>query len=208
VNNNRGAASVLIVFLMLVLVTLGTFAIVSSNANWRLNQRALAWNTMYYAMDAEAEELLARIDRLLLQAEVKARGYLLQNDDISPEIADSINNSDNETDIFNIIYMHYADEWLTELSFIEEIDVNNFGDGFWVSYTVESEVDINEADNYLSVSLWLGQAPYVSKDAENIQVAWENGKRYAVSEWYQYPVVEFIGTPMEVWDGSLDFLDW
>ena len=207
-NNNRGAASVLIVFLMLVLVTLGTFAIVSSNANWRLNQRSLAWNAMYYAMDADAETLLAKIDRVLLQAETKAVNYLLQNDDISPELADLLNNGASATDIFNEIYMYYADEGLTGLSFSEEIEFYNFGDGFWVDYSVQPEVNINEAENYLVVSLWLSQAPGVSLNAGTAQVSWENGKRFSVSEWYQHPVVEFTEPPMEVWDGSMDFLDW
>ena len=50
-----GGSSVLVTFLMLFLVTLGVFAVSSSNANLRLAQKGVSWVKSYYALEAGAE---------------------------------------------------------------------------------------------------------------------------------------------------------
>lgn len=70
--DQKGAASILIIFMMLILVSLGAFAITSANANYKLSQRALEWNVMYYDLDAKGEEFLSALDEKLAEAEMMA----------------------------------------------------------------------------------------------------------------------------------------
>jgi hypothetical protein len=69
-----GGSSVLVTFLMLFLVTLGVFAVSSSNANLRLAQKGVSWVKSYYALEAGAEALLEIISRALSQAGTHTTG--------------------------------------------------------------------------------------------------------------------------------------
>ena len=65
---NGGAVSIQVVFLMLVLVTLGAFAIVSARANYNFSVKALDWNRMYYALEDDAERFVMTVDGILKDA--------------------------------------------------------------------------------------------------------------------------------------------
>jgi len=68
---NSGAVSVQAVFMMLVLVTLGTFAITSARVNYTFSLKALNWNKMYYALEDKAERYLKDVDAVLINASEK-----------------------------------------------------------------------------------------------------------------------------------------
>jgi len=57
---------------MLVLVTLGAFAIVSARVNYTFSVKALEWNQMYYALEDKAERYVMEVDALLKEAEASA----------------------------------------------------------------------------------------------------------------------------------------
>ena len=73
---NSGAVSVLAIFMMLVLVTLGAFAITSARVNYIFSVRALEWNQMYYALEGQAERYIRDIDHLLIEAGTSVIGYV------------------------------------------------------------------------------------------------------------------------------------
>ena len=71
INNKSkgGAVSIQVVFLMLVLVTMGAFAIVSARVNYNFSLKALEWNRMYYALEDMAEQFVMFVDGLIEKAE-------------------------------------------------------------------------------------------------------------------------------------------
>jgi len=74
IKGNGGAVSIQVVFMMLVLVTLGAFAIVSARVNYNFSVKALEWNRMYYALEDKAERFVMEVDNLLIKAETSASG--------------------------------------------------------------------------------------------------------------------------------------
>ena len=68
IKRNGGAVSIQVVFMMLVLVTLGAFAIVSARVNYNFSVKALEWNRMYYALEDKAERFVMAVDGLLKNA--------------------------------------------------------------------------------------------------------------------------------------------
>ena len=64
--DNNGAASVLVILVMIVLITLGLLAMVFANSNYKLAQKTLAVEEAYYSLDSEAETVVAEIDSLLI----------------------------------------------------------------------------------------------------------------------------------------------
>ena len=66
---NSGAASILVVLLMIVFITLGLSAMVFANSNYKLAQKTMETEKAYYALDSEAETVLAEIDSILIPVE-------------------------------------------------------------------------------------------------------------------------------------------
>jgi len=75
-SGNRGAASVLVVFMLIALVTLGAMALTTAAANQRLGSKATVWSRRFYRLDNAAIENLAEVDAALYQAETSARQYI------------------------------------------------------------------------------------------------------------------------------------
>ena len=70
--NKKGAVSVQAVFMMLILVSLGSFSIVSARVNYVFSVKALDWNRMYYALESMAEEYVMETDRVLISVKERA----------------------------------------------------------------------------------------------------------------------------------------
>jgi hypothetical protein len=202
--NNRGAASVLVIFFMLVLVALGAFAIVSSNANYRLSQRAIAYNETFYELDARAEEYMAHIDRILAEAETEARRHIQTGSELPADLRGAITPDMDTTRLFNAVYMYWADLWLTErLDLYPAPRLFPSGsrpliNGIWVQYTLQSERNPN---SFIQVMLELDPALYVDA-GDGFAIDWMGNGRFVISDWYEYQVVE-PAEPIAVWDGVL-----
>ena len=67
-NSKSGAVSVQAIFMMLVMVTLGAFAITSARVNYTFSMKALNWNRMYYALEDQAERYVKEVDAILKEA--------------------------------------------------------------------------------------------------------------------------------------------
>lgn len=72
----KGASSVLIILMMLVLVVFGLATLTTSLATLRLTKKSTDWTTEYYLLEAKAEELIYEVDSVLYDAEKKAVEYL------------------------------------------------------------------------------------------------------------------------------------
>ncbi|MDR1066165.1 MAG: hypothetical protein LBL35_01845 [Clostridiales bacterium] len=72
IKKEDGAASVLVVFMMIALVTLGAFSITSALSNLRLAVRNAEWIAAYYEIEDKAEEYLVELDQILADCAEKA----------------------------------------------------------------------------------------------------------------------------------------
>lgn len=63
-----GAASILMIFIVLSLTTLGVLTFASSRADWTLTERRKEQVTAYYAAVASSDELIAVVDEALHEA--------------------------------------------------------------------------------------------------------------------------------------------
>ncbi len=60
--SNKGASSILVVLLLVVLVVFGIAALTTALSSLRLGQKNADWNTAYYATEAQAQACYATID--------------------------------------------------------------------------------------------------------------------------------------------------
>ena len=73
---NRGASSVLVILMMVVLALFGLSALTASLATVRLTEKSGNWAGEYYLLEADAETVVARLDKVLFAAEDKAIEYM------------------------------------------------------------------------------------------------------------------------------------
>lgn len=61
--SRKGASSILVILLLVVLVVFGIAALTTALSNVRLGQKTADWNDKYYAAEAKANEIYAQIDK-------------------------------------------------------------------------------------------------------------------------------------------------
>lgn len=81
VRSQSGTAAVLTLSLILVLMALGTISLAASVLNVRMSGRTLEWSEEFYQLDSEAEDLVLKIDNILIEVEKDARDYVINRFD-------------------------------------------------------------------------------------------------------------------------------
>lgn len=66
--SSKGASSILVIMLLVVLLVFGIAALTTALSSMRLTQKVTDWNAQYYAAEAEAWERCAQIDRAVKTA--------------------------------------------------------------------------------------------------------------------------------------------
>ena len=74
--DNRGATSVLVVFMMIIMVVFATLAFTTAYANYRLAQKAVHGTVENYALDNLAAQMEMKVDSALANAEIKAQNAI------------------------------------------------------------------------------------------------------------------------------------
>jgi Tfp pilus assembly protein PilX len=67
-SSKKGASSIMVMLMLVVLVVFGVAALTTALSNIRLGQKVQGWNTKYYAAEGEANERYAKIDKAAAQA--------------------------------------------------------------------------------------------------------------------------------------------
>ncbi|MEI7885068.1 MAG: hypothetical protein WCI30_06925 [Clostridia bacterium] len=62
-----GGPTIIMIFVVLCLTTLGTLSLVTANADWKLTEKTLKSTDAYYTADNQGEIFLAELDALLLE---------------------------------------------------------------------------------------------------------------------------------------------
>jgi len=175
--NKKGATSILVIFMMIVLVTLGAFAITSARVNLKFADKALEWDKMYYSLDDRAEEYLKDVDVQLAKAEKLTMEYI----------------NDKEDEEVNEIYFSYAEELLQILSdqYPEQEIIR------WDQ--VSSDINFIYEENE-EIGL------YLSIDVNPIGINRENGKsRYTILAWNEWQLEEDVQEQTQnLWNPNFD----
>ena len=80
-----GGPSIIMIFVVLCLATLGALSLMTANADWKLTQKAADAVTSYYSADNEAEEILASADASL------KTGHQIDADSFTIPVSDTQN---------------------------------------------------------------------------------------------------------------------
>lgn len=64
---STGGPTIIVIFVILCLATLGTLSLVTANADLRLTEKTAAYATDYYRADSLCEEFLADVDTILIE---------------------------------------------------------------------------------------------------------------------------------------------
>ncbi len=75
-NDQKGAAAIITLSVILVLTALGTIALVVSTMSVRMSGKTVTWSDEYYSMDSMAEKYIHQIDAVIADAEKDARKYV------------------------------------------------------------------------------------------------------------------------------------
>ena len=119
-NDQKGAAAVITLSVILILTALGTIALVVSTMSVRMSGKTVRWSDEYYSMDSMAENYIHQIDEVIADAEKDARIYVQNRlDRIDPEYPDTLkaymvskllsfeDNYDYDMDNFSNNYFNY-----------------------------------------------------------------------------------------------------
>ncbi len=102
--DTRGASSILVIIMMVVLLVFGLAVLTTSLSNVRLGERKRAWLSEYYALEGFSESELSKIDGLLLQAESSARAYIETDDYMDDYMTDGPLSTSLKQQIFALAY--------------------------------------------------------------------------------------------------------
>ncbi len=67
-SSRKGASSILVILLLVVLVVFGIAALTTALSSLRLGQKAAEWGGEYYAVEAQAQQRYAQIDKAVYEA--------------------------------------------------------------------------------------------------------------------------------------------
>ena len=195
-----GAASVMVILVMIVLVTLGAFAVTSANVNYKFSQQALGWNNSFFRLDAAAEEFLAKADSLLAEAEAAAYGYMREN---AAEI--NLLNNSQKNEKFAKVYLEYVDIYLEKLK--DDYENLEIMRGSSALYDSNTTVKVMFYADGSEEEVKNGRGLYVSFAVKPLEYSPEvrmvSVLRYDVTDWREFQeAVGGDGTAMELWDGS------
>lgn len=104
-----GGPTIIMIFVVLCMTTLGTLSLVTANADYKLTQKTVDSTAAYYAADNQGELFLSQVDAIANQASaVELLGKI-------PETT-AIKNSDGSLFITHIIKVSDAQKLLIEIS--------------------------------------------------------------------------------------------
>jgi len=225
--NEKGAASVFIILMMVFLVTLGAFVITSANINLKFCMRASDWQSLYYRLDGEGEVFLAELDGKLAEAARLAINYVNSSKINGMEPMDGNNGgsigslvfdseyvgmrlrNDELKKAFAYVYLYYADISIAGLSqdypgcvfyawgFDEPIEE--------IIVSLDIPDTGGKEGTGLNVGLFIKPVP-VTVSGGTVSLVGNGGARYAIDSWceYQAPIDDERDLNIKFWDGVLE----
>lgn len=101
--NKKGASSVLVILMMVVLTLFGLSALTASLATVRLTEKAGVWTEEFYLLEAQAEAIVAQLDGILYDAETRAVDYMEEKEFLK------INGTVLPDDLQKLVYLNMTE---------------------------------------------------------------------------------------------------
>lgn len=102
--DTKGASSILVIIMMVVLLVFGLAVLTTSLSNVRLGERKRAWLSEYYQLEGASFTEIAAIDTLLLKAEAEARAYIETDDYMDDYMMDGPLVGSQKQEVFALAY--------------------------------------------------------------------------------------------------------
>ena len=112
--DNKGASSIMVIIMMVVLLVFGLAILTTSLSNQRLAQRKQNWLSEYYGLEGKAQEEIALFDGILIDAEAKTRSYLESDTYMDDYMLDLPLDDRTYPRIYALVYNDYAIEGLSK----------------------------------------------------------------------------------------------
>jgi len=222
--NENGSTSILIILMMVVLVSMGYFALATASANTRLSAVAADWKSNFFYLDGQGKKFTAHVDGLLLLAQESANEYFTSESyrnfthpDLTLEMQTFIREgyesaNDQEAfveEVINMLFFLYADRELLKLSEVyPDVVVSALRDvegDFDVVLGLVSDITLTHPlspDFHLSITLSVNS--YSSFRAAH-RAGNTRATRYRVTGWLQWQSQEPEGEPgTGLWDGRIE----
>jgi len=214
--NEDGATSVLIIFMMIVLVTLGVFAITSADVNVKFSRKAAGWSEKYYALESLGERYVSEIDYALAKAEADAIAFTEQQDFRGLQGEMSLEMQAWVMDQWAVAPMEVTPDLVFDVKYMElaRAAVGAVNAAYAESEALETEngiassvvfVDANDDAYRLRVTLAIETPEHrfsVSDTNTVLMEKAEDAARYAVTEWRQAQKEKDYET-QEIWNGAV-----
>jgi hypothetical protein len=213
-SDESGATSVLVIFMMIVLVTLGAYSIVSAHVNYSFSQRALNWNKDFYSCDYLAEGFMKDLDLALAEAEKATAEYVLNGGNLLESYEGvpielqsqlwevGIASSENARTGLNLLYRHFAYQSVERLrDRYRDLEVS---EGL-VNVSVNFSIDEGKNSNLRAV-VKISPLSFDFSEEEGIVFAIKSpgAKRCEILKWEQWQEEVYEDPTQDLWDGLVE----
>ncbi len=214
INNENGATSVLVVFMVIILSTLGVFAMVSANVNLKSAKKVKSWNEAYFAIDAKAEKLLSEMDSVLYFAENVAADFVSQNmgsgvndesiypEELVRELDEEFKNAADKNEFcrlaFERIYFELVADNLQKAPLSQKVVITTDGE-FTVTADISDSVN-KDAHIRLTIMVVCPNYNFFYDSVKTEVTKLENSKRYVITSWKEWQTPFEYKENVDLWD--------
>lgn len=192
--NKKGATSILIIFMMIVLVTIGAFTIVSSNLNYSFSKKVSNWNKDYYALEKNAEYFLQELDNNLIMAKNDAIKNISESDIDKKHIKTKLNEyySENVVNNLNALRLAYPN---LDVKFDENSDL-----------LVDVILQLEDQNFYMNLLLNVNTDVFTNNklDKNIIEVKNDDADRFEILKRNQWQYKDTENKENQLWDGNIE----
>lgn len=192
--NKKGATSILIIFMMIVLVTIGAFTIVSSNLNYSFSKKVSNWNKDYYALEKKAEYFLQELDNNLIMAKNNAIKNISESDIDKKHIKTKLNEyySENVVNNLNALRLAYPN---LDVKFDENSDL-----------LVDVILQLEDQNFYMNLLLNVNTDVFTNNklDKNIIEVKNDDTDRFEILKRNQWQYKDNQNKENQLWDGNIE----
>lgn len=208
----RGSSSVLVIMVMLLLITFGVLAMMSSYSNLKIAKKNAEWSRDFYALESIAELDMMTFKTIFNEAQDQSS--VIYNNGTIDLIAIKNLPESVQTDIIKAYHSIPIDDKDKIKDFQNQLFLYCFYDGFAKSVFSEKNMLCNFDESILSKGYeteWTPEVTFISNDAKTkrklfVKIAFEISKNTIVQNGYE--IVEWREVPENFeYDNMLEFED-
>lgn len=208
----RGSSSVLVIMVMLLLITFGVLAMMSSYSNLKIAKKNAEWTKDFYALESIAELDLVTFEMLFKEAQSQTSD-LLKNGTIDLVTIKSLPDA-VEKEILQAFQSLPVGDQVKMNGFYNRLFLYYFYEGLANSTISEKAMTCNFDETIVSVdsnSEWIPEVTFISNDAETkrnlfVKIAFDASQNTVAQNGYE--IVEWREVPENFeYDNMLEFED-